>query len=370
MEEILLGGNRRARVGYGLDDVSLVPQRRTRDPARVDLTWTLDAYEFDVPVVTAPLDAVTSPATAAITHGLGGLPVLNLEGIWTRHDDPAAVLAEIAAMEPGPDATARLREVYGTPVRAELIGKRVEELRQSGVAAGALSPGKVERHHGAALEAGLDLLVVQGFVTTAQHVGEGSEEKPLDLRSFTARYDIPVVVGGVASAKSALHLMRTGVVGIIVGVGSGLGSTTGEVLGVAVPLATALAEVAEARSRYLAEAGRYVQVIAGGAIRTGGDVARAIAVGSDAVMIASPLAWAEDAPAPGSYWGLASGHRDLPRGRFVRRTPHGSFEQVLVGPSDRDDGTLNFMGALRRAMAVCGHEDLRAFQQAELVVRR
>ncbi len=367
MDEILLGGNRRARAGYALDRVSLVPTRRTRDPQRIDLSWTLDAYEFDVPLVTAALDAVTSPTTAAVVHDLGGLPVLNLEGIWTRHDDPAALLAEIAALEPGPAASARLREIYSAPVREELIGKRVEELKGTGIAAGALAPGKVERFHAAALEAGLDLLVVQGFVTTAQHVGD-PDDQPLDLRSFTARYDIPVVVSGVASAKSALHLMRTGAVGLIVGVGSGLGSSTAEVLGVAAPQATAIAEVADARSRYLVESGRYVQVIAGGSIRTGGDIAKSIALGADAVMVASPLARAADAPAPGAYWGLASGHRDLPRGRFVRTDAHGTIREVLVGPSDSADGSRNLLGALRRSMAVCGYEDLRGFQSAELAV--
>ncbi len=369
MDEILLGGNRRARVGYDLDDLSLVPARRTRDPALVDLTWTLDAYDFEIPIVSAALDAVTSPSTAVTMHGLGGLPVLNLEGLWTRHDDPAGVLAEIVELDPGPRATQRLREIYRAPVRAELIGQRVEQLRKTGVAAGALSPGKVERHHAAALEAGLDLLVVQGFITTAQHVGD-PEDAPLDLRSFTARYDIPVVVSGVGSAKSAMHLMRTGAVGIIVGVGSGLGSTTGEVLGVAAPLATAIAEVADARSRYLAESGRYVQVISGGSIRTGGDVAKAIALGADAVMVASPLSQATDSPAPGAYWGLASGHRDLPRGRFVRREVAGTIAEVIAGPSDRDDGSRNLVGALRRSMAACGYEDLRAFQQAELALHR
>ena len=367
MEEILLGGNRRARLGYELDDLSLVPTRRTRDPELVDLTWTLDAYDFDIPVVTAALDAVTSPTTAAMTHELGGLPVLNLEGLWTRYQDPASLLAEIAELEPGPAATKRLRELYSSPVQSELIGTRVEQLRTTGIAAGALSPGKVERHHGAALEAGLDLLVVQGFVTTAQHVGDPAQE-PLDLRSFTERYDIPVVVSGVGSGKSALHLMRTGAVGVIVGVGSGLGSTTGEVLGVATPQASALAEVADARNRYLAESGRQVRVIAGGRLRTGGDIAKSIALGADAVMIASPLAWASDAPAPGAYWGLASGHRDLPRGRFVRHHATATYAEVLVGPSHVDDGTHNLVGALRRAMAVCGYQDLREFQSAELAI--
>jgi IMP dehydrogenase len=241
--ETTIGGSRRARVGYELDDVALVPSRRTRAPELVDVSWKLDAYPFDLPVLGAPLDAVTSPATAGLLAELGSLGVLSLEGLWTRYEDCEDVLGEIAGLEPGPTATERLQALYAEPVKEELIGRRVEELKAGGLAAGSLTPGKVERYHHAALEAGLDLLVVHGVVVTAQHVGlEGDE--PLDLRSFTARYDIPVVVGGVGSARSALHLMRTGAVGVLVGPGASTVSTTEEALGVHVPLATAIAEVA------------------------------------------------------------------------------------------------------------------------------
>ncbi|HEX2029470.1 MAG TPA: GuaB3 family IMP dehydrogenase-related protein [Nitriliruptorales bacterium] len=363
-----IGPGRQARAGYELGDVMLVPSRRTRSVEQVDVSWRLDAYPFDLPVLASPLDAVTSPATAGTIQRLGGVGVLNLEGLWTRYDDPATVLAEIAALEPGLTATTRLQQLYDLPVREDLIGKRVGELAASGFAAASLTPQKVERYHRAALEAGLDLLVVQGVVVSAQHVAIPGEQ-PLDLRAFTARYDIPVVVGGVASGKSALHLMRTGAVGVLVGVGSGSVSTTTAALGVGRPQATAIAEVAAARARYLAESGRYVQVIASGGLRTGGDLSRAIACGADAVMLGRPLAAADESPGAGAYWGASSAHHELPRGRLTRVETLGTLQQILTGPAHRDDGTVNLIGGLRRAMAVCGYEDLRSLQRAELAVR-
>jgi IMP dehydrogenase len=367
--EITIGGARRAHVGYELADVALVPTRRTRDVELVDVSWDLDAYRFELPVLGAPLDAATSPATAALLADLGGLGVLSLEGLWTRYEDPDEVFAEIAQLEPGPDATVALQRLYDAPVREELIGRRVEELKASGLAAGALTPQKVERYHAAALEAGLDLLVVHGVAVTAQHVGSPGSD-PLDLRSFTARYDIPVVVGGVSSAKSALHLMRTGAVGVLVDAGISAGSTTHEALGIHVPLATALAEVAAARSRYLTESGRYVQVIAGGGVQTGGDVAKAIACGADAVMLGRPLAAADEAPGRGAHWGLSAAHHTLPRGRYSRLEPLGPLSVVLEGPAHRDDGRVNLVGGLRRAMAVTGHESLARLRDVELTLVR
>ncbi|MGH3442266.1 MAG: GuaB3 family IMP dehydrogenase-related protein [Nitriliruptorales bacterium] len=363
-----IGPGRSARAGYELDELLLVPSKRTRSLESIDVSWRLDAYRFDLPVLAAPLDAVTSPDTAGLIAGLGGLGVLNLEGLWTRYEDPGEVLAEIAGLEPGTDATRRLQAVYDQPVKEDLIGRRIEELRGHGLAAGSLTPQKVERYHGVALEAGLDLLVVMGVVVTAQHVAVPGEE-PLDLKAFTARYDIPVIVGGVGSAKSAKHLMRTGAVGVIVGVGNGSISTTGVTLGVGRPQATAIADVASARNRYLAESGRYVQVIASGGMTTGGDLAKAIACGADAVMLGRPLACAAEAPGGGAYWGYSSAHHELPRGHLTRVEPLGTLEQVLAGPAHRDDGTVNLIGGLRRAMAVCGYEDLRALQRAELALR-
>jgi IMP dehydrogenase len=365
--ETTIGGSRRARTAYELADIALVPSRRTRDIALVDVSWRLDAYHYQLPVLGAPLDAVTSPTTARLLGALGGQGVLALEGLWTRYEDPEEVLDEVSRLTPGPEATVRLQQLYAEPVKEELIGRRVEELKAHGLAAGSLTPQKVERYHGAALEAGLDLLVVHGVTVTAQHVGP-SDAEPLDLKSFTARYDIPVVVGSVASAKSALHLMRTGAVGILVGLGAASVATTHAALGVHMPLATAIAEVAAARSRYLEESGRYVDVIATGGIRTGGEVTKAIACGADAVMLGRPLAAADEAPGRGAYWGLAAAHHELPRGRYDRVESLGPLSTVLEGPAHRDDGTVNLIGGLRRAMGVTGYETLSRLREAELAV--
>jgi IMP dehydrogenase len=366
--ETTIGGSKTARIGYELADVALVPARRTRDHSLVDVSWSLDAYRFELPLLGAPLDAAMSPATAGQLNDLGGLGVLSLEGLWTRYEDPADVLAEIAGLAPGPATTVRLQQLYDEPVKEALIGRRVEELKANGLAAGSLTPQKVERYHHAALEAGLDLLVVHGVAVSAQHVSE-PDAAPLDLRSFTARYDIPVVVGGVASAKSAMHLMRTGAVGVLVGMGASSVSTTEEALGIHVPLATALAEVAAARSRYLEESGRYVHVIAAGGIRTGGDLVKAIACGADAAMLGRPLAAAEEAPGQGAYWGLSAAHHTLPRGRYGRVETLGPMATILRGPAHRDDGRVNLVGGLRRAMGVTGYETLGHLRDAALTVR-
>jgi IMP dehydrogenase len=367
--ETSIGGAKRARIGYELEDVSLVPARRTRDAGLVDVSWSLDAYRFELPILGAPLDAAMSPATVGALGRLGGLGVLSLEGLWTRYEDPIEVLAEIAELAPGPTTTVRLQEFYDEPVKEELIGRRVEQLKEHGLAAGSLTPQKVERFHHAALEAGLDLLVVHGVAVSAQHVGQPGAD-PLDLRSFTARYDIPVVVGGVASAKSALHLMRTGAVGVLVGMGASSVSTTEAALGIHVPLATAIADVAAARSRYLEESGRYVHVIAAGGVGSGGELAKAIACGADAVMLGRALAAAEEAPGQGAYWGLSAAHHTLPRGRYDRVETLGPLEVILRGPAHREDGRVNLVGGLRRAMGVTGYETLGQFRQAELTVRR
>ena len=369
MQRITIGGACQATVGYTLEDLSLVPSRRTRDRGLVDVSWRLDTHELATPVLGAPLDAVTSPHTAALLAAQGGLGVLNLEGLWTRYEDPEDVLAEIAGLEPGPGATVRLQELYAEPVKAELIGRRLTELRaRTGFVAASLTPQKVEHWHGAALEAGLDLLVIHGVTVTAQHVGHG-DTTPLDLRSFTARYDIPVLVGNVSSAKSAIHLMRTGAVGVMVGGGASSVSTTPAALGVSVPLATAIAEVAHARTRYLDESGRYVHVIAAGGITTGGGLAKAIACGADAVMLGRALAAADEAPGRGAIWGLSAAHHELPRGRYDRVETLGPMEVILHGPAHRDDGTVNLVGGLRRAMGVTGYESLALLRDAELMVR-
>ncbi len=366
MAEIEIGIGKTGRRAYGFDDVAIVPSRRTRDPELVDISWQLDAYEFELPLLGAAMDGVMSPRTAVELGRLGGLGVLNLEGLWTRYEDPEPLLEEIAALDSSV-ATARMQEIYKEPVKEELVGRRVAELVEAGVtSAASMTPQKVERFHKVALDAGLEVLVIQGTVVSAEHVSSRGE--PLNLKQFIARYDIPVVVGGCASYSMALHLMRTGAAGILVGVGPGNACTSRGVLGIGVPQATAIADTAGARSRHLEETGRYVHVIADGGMRTGGDVAKAIACGADAVMLGSPLARATEAPGRGYHWGMATFHPELPRGARVAVDQIGSLEEILLGPAVENDGTLNLCGALQTSMATTGHATIKEFQRAEMMV--
>ncbi|MGH2820237.1 MAG: GuaB3 family IMP dehydrogenase-related protein [Actinomycetota bacterium] len=364
--EIEIGIGKSGRRAYGFDDIAIVPSRRTRDPDDVDITWEVDAYRFELPLMASAMDGVVSPATAAEIGRLGGLGALNLEGLQTRFEDPDAVLAEIAELPEG-SATARMQELYGEPIKEELIYTRIREIKDSGVvAAASLTPQRVERYHKIALEAELDILVIQGTVVSAEHVSTRTE--PLNLKRFIATYDLPVIVGGCASYSTALHLMRTGAIGILVGVGPGAACTTRGVLGIGVPQATAIADAAGARIRHLDETGRYCHVIADGGMRTGGDVAKAIACGADAVMIGSPLAAASEAPGRGHHWGMATFHPSLPRGARVRAWTLGSLEEILVGPAHENDGRLNLFGALRTSLATCGYGSIKEFQKAEVMV--
>jgi IMP dehydrogenase len=364
--EVEIGRGKKGRRAYGFDDIAIVPSRRTRDPDDIDISWALGPYRFEMPLLASAMDGVVSPRTATLVGKLGGLAVLNLEGIWCRYEDADAKLEEIAAA-PKHMATKLMQEVYSEPVKPELIAQRVEEIKSTGVVAcGSLTPQKVARWHGVALEAGLDILVVQGTVISAEHVSEHSE--PLNLKEFIADLDVPCVVGGCASYNTGLHLMRTGAVGVLVGVGPGSACTTRGVLGIGVPQATAIADVVGARSQHIMETGEYCNVIADGGMRTGGDVSKAIAMGADAVMIGSPLARAEEAPGRGYHWGMATFHPSLPRGTRVATIQDGTLEQILMGPAEDNDGTFNLMGALRTSMATCGYEDLAAFHRAEVMV--
>lgn len=366
MSEIEIGIGKTGRQSYSLDDIGIVPSRRTRDPEDVDISWQLDAYAFELPLVGSAMDGVVSPRTAIQMAELGGCGVLNLEGLWTRYEDPEPLLAEIAELDASV-ATARMQEIYKEPIKEELVGQRVSELKDAGItAAASLTPQKVERFHRTALEAGLDILVIQGTVVSAEHVS--SRDETLNLKDFIARYDIPVVVGGCASHSMALHLMRTGAAGILVGVGPGNACTSRGVLGIGVPQATAIADAAGARSRHLEETGRYVHVIADGGMRTGGDIAKAIACGADAVMLGSPLARATEAPGHGYHWGMATFHPELPRGARVAVDQIGSLREILTGPAAENDGTLNLAGALRTALATTGHATLKELQRAEVMV--
>ena len=366
MAEVEIGIGKSGRRAYGFDDIAIVPSRRTRDPDDIDISWDLDAYHFELPLLASAMDGVVSPRIAVELGRLGGLGVLNLEGLWTRYEDPDPVYAEIASL-PDADATKRMQEIYAEPIKPELIGQRVREIKDAGVvAAASLTPQRVARYHTFALEAGLDILVIQGTVVSAEHVSSSSE--PLNLKTFIAHYDLPVIVGGCASYATALHLMRTGAAGVLVGVGPGAACTTRGVLGIGVPMATALADAAGARIRHLEETGRYVQVIADGGMRTGGDVAKAIACGADAVMIGSPLARAVEAPGRGHHWGMATFHPDLPRGTRVKTTPLGTLKEILLGPAPVNDGSMNLFGGLRTSMATTGYQTVKEFQKAEVMV--
>jgi IMP dehydrogenase len=343
-----------------------VPSRRTRDPDDVDISWTLGPYRFELPLLASAMDGVVSPATAAELGRLGGLGVLNLEGIWSRYEDADAKLAEIAATPPD-QATHLMQRIYEEPVKPELIARRVEELKSAGVvAAGSLTPQRVTQYYETALEAGLDILVVQGTVISAEHVSSKSE--PLNLKEFIAEVPVPTVVGGCASYSTGLHLMRTGANGVLVGVGPGAACTTRGVLGLGVPQATAIADVAAARAQHMLETGEYCNVIADGGMRTGGDLSKAIACGADAVMIGSPLARSKEAPGRGYHWGMATFHASLPRGTRVATRQDGTMEEIVLGPAHENDGTFNLIGALRTSMATCGYEDIRDFQRAEVMV--
>ena len=354
------------RRAFGFDDISIVPSRRTRNPDDVDISWEIDAFRFRLPMLASAMDSVLSPATAIEIGRLGGLGVLNLEGLWSRYEDPGPVFEEIAAL-PSEKATRRMQELYRAPIIPDLIGERIAEIRASGViTAAALTPQSVERYVDVVLASRLDILVIQGTVVSAEHMT--TEGRPLDLYAFIADLDIPVIVGGCASYAGAIHLMRTGAAGVLVGVGPGAACTTRGVLGVGVPQATAIADAAAARIRYLDETGRYVHVIADGGMRTGGDIAKAIACGADSVMIGSPLASAHEAPGLGAHWGMATFHPTLPRGARVMTGRLGSLEQILVGPAHENDGRQNLFGGLRMALATTGYANLKSFQKAEVMV--
>jgi IMP dehydrogenase len=367
LTEIEIGRNKRAHRSWAFDDVAVVPSRRTRDPQDVSTNWNIDAYNFDLPVLAAPMDSAVSPETAIAIGKLGGLGVLDLEGLWTRYEDPSQQLNEIAKLSPEA-ATARMQQIYAEPIKAELIRDRIAQIRDAGVTvAGALSPQRTAEFHETVIKAGVDLFVIRGTTVSAEHVSKTSE--PLNLKQFIYELDVPVIVGGASTYTAALHLMRTGAAGVLVGFGGGAASTTRKVLGIHAPMATAVADVAGARRDYMDESGgRYVHVIADGGLGTSGDIVKAIACGADAVMLGSVLARASEAPGQGWHWGQEAFHEELPRGHRVNVGTSGTLEQILLGPSSSADGTTNLIGALKRAMATTGYSDLKEFQRVDVVV--
>ncbi|MFI6758584.1 GuaB3 family IMP dehydrogenase-related protein [Micromonospora sp. NPDC050417] len=364
-----IGLGKTAQRGYHLDDIAIVPSRRTRDVDDVSTAWQLDAYPFRIPCVGHPSDATMSPTSAAALGRLGGLGVLNVEGLWTRYEDPTKILEELSGLGEDARTTRRLQEVYAEPIRPELITERVRQMREGGgTVAVRVSPQHTLTLAPVILDAGVDILVIQGTLVSAEHVS--TTDEPLNLKEFIADLDLPVVVGGCTDYKTALHLMRTGAAGVIVGLGGDEWSTTESVLGIRVPMATAIADAAAARRDYLDETGgRYVHLIADGDLRTSGDIAKALGCGADAVMLGEPLSLCDEAPAGGAWWHPAASHPDLPRGAFgVAEESLGSMERLLYGPADEPDGQQNLFGGLRRAMAKCGYRDLKEFQKVGLVL--
>jgi IMP dehydrogenase len=371
-----IGMGRTARRAYDLDDVEIVPSRRTRSSSVVSTSWQIDAYRFDLPLVTHPTDAIVSPGTAVAVGELGGLGVLNAEGLWARHpnvEDAIFQLVRAAEDIEDPTAVGRvLQELHAAPIRLDLLTEAIKTVRESGVTVAA----RVSPQHAAELTpdliaAGVEILVVQGTIISAEHVVRDAE--PLNLKDFIGRLDVPVIAGGVSDYRTAMHLMRTGAAGVIVGHGYTPGVTsTDRVLGIGVPMATAVIDAAAARRDYLDETGgRYVHVLADGGMTTSGDIAKAIACGADAVMLGSPLAAASDAPGQGLYWTAAAAHPSLPRSRVAAGPDYAvDLKTLLFGPSSDAEGVVNLFGALRRAMAKTGYSDLKEFQRVGLTVRR
>ncbi|HEX5535217.1 MAG TPA: GuaB3 family IMP dehydrogenase-related protein [Actinomycetales bacterium] len=367
MSEIEIGRGKRGRRAYSFDDVAIVPSRRTRDPEEVSVAWQIDAYHFELPVVAAPMDSVMSPATAIELGRLGGLGVIDLEGLWTRYEDPASLLEEIASLDDA-HSTRRMQEIYAAPIQPELISLRLKEIRESGVTvAAALSPQRTQQFWKTVVDAGVDLFVIRGTTVSAEHVSGRAE--PLNLKRFIYELDVPVIVGGCATYTAALHLMRTGAAGVLVGFGGGAAHTTRVTLGIHAPMASAVADVAAARRDYMDESGgRYVHVIADGGVGRSGDLVKAVACGADAVMLGAALARAVEAPGRGWHWGSEAHHPELPRGQRMQVGTVAPLKEILNGPGRVADGTTNLVGALRRSMATTGYSDLKEFQRVEVVV--
>jgi IMP dehydrogenase len=364
--EVEIGKGKIGRRAYGFDEISIVPSRRTRDPEDIDISASIGNFDLKIPILASAMDGVVDIKFAVEMDRIGGLAVLNLEGIQSRYENADEMLEKISKFN-DKEATKKMQEIYTEPVKEKLIAKRIKQMKEKGaIACGSLTPQKVEKYYQIALDAGLDILVIQGTVISAEHVSVTKE--PLDLKQFIPKCPIPVIVGGCSSFSTALHLMRTGAVGVLVGVGPGAACTTRQVLGIGVPQATAIADAAAARARHLDETGHYVLVVADGGMRTGGDIAKAIACGADLIMIGSPLSRAKEAPGRGYHWGMATFHPDLPRGARIRTDVVASLEEILIGPAFENDGTLNLCGALRTSMATCGYKNIKDFQKAEVMV--
>jgi len=363
--EVEIGIGKSGRRAYGFDDIAIVPSRRTRDPDDIDITWMLGPYRFELPLLASAMDGVVSPRTAGIIGKLGGLAVLNLEGVQARFDDPAAILDRIATAA-DTEVHDVLAEAYQQPIREDLIAARIEAIHAAGSKAAVAATPAVARKFGPFVaEHGADLFLVQSQVSSARHIA--TEYDPLSLAEFTRYMPIPVAVGNTTNSDAAFALMEQGAAAVFVGVGPGAACTTREVLGIGVPQVTAISDVAAARDAYFEDTGRYVPVVADGGMRRGGELAKAIAAGADVLMVGSPLARAEEAPGRGTNWGMAAPSPTLPRGTRIKVGTVGTLERILLGPAHVTDGSENLVGALRQSMAALGARTIREMQRVEMV---
>ncbi len=366
MESWFIGKGRLARMAFGFDDVSLIPSDVTIDPRDVDISTCIGDFHLEIPILGSAMDGVIDTKMAQELGLLGGLGVLNLEGLFTRYENPYPVIAELIA-QPKENVASFLQKVYGEPIKEELVAKRIQEIKARGVfAAGSVTPPKVESLGRVALEAGIDVFVIQSTVTTLRYYSSTTRE--LDLEAFCKNAGVPVIIGNCATYGAALELMKIGASGILVGIGPGAACTTRAVLGIGVPQVTATVDVAQARDEYWKTTGRYVAVITDGGMRVGGDVAKAIASGADAVMMGAPLACAEEAPGRGHHWGMATPDPNLPRGTLVKVGVKGTLKEVLFGPSHLTDGTMNFVGALRTSMGSLGVRNIKEMHMVEIAI--
>ena len=351
---------------YGFDEVSIVPGQVTINPDLTSTKMTIADLAFEIPVLASAMDGAVSPRFAVMMHEMGGLGVLNAEGLYTRYEDPFSILEEIIST-PQESVTRYLQQVYSEPIQEDLIGQRVHEIRKSGaVCAVSFTPQNTKRMSPVAVEAGADIVVVQSTVTTARHMSRSYQG--LIFSELIKTLKVPVIVGNCVTYEAARELMECGIDGILVGVGPGAACTTREVVGIGVPQVTATLECAAAREDYFQRTGRYVTVITDGGLRTGGDICKAIVSGADAVMLGTPFAQAEEAPGRGYNWGMANPHPELPRGTRIKVGSKGTLRQILFGPTDATDGTQNFIGALRVAMGMCGAYTIRDLHKAEMVI--
>ncbi len=364
--DILLGGHKWARRSYGFDEVSVACGSTTTDPDDTDTSFSLGPFDFRIPILASAMDGAVSPSVCQLMGRLGGLAVLNLEGLFTRHADYQAQLDRVIGASQD-EVVPLLQSLYREPVKPDLAAERVREIKADGtVSAASVTPAAFATAGKAVLEAGLDMLVIQSTVTSAHHLSQ--KGSAVGIADICRNSGVPVVVGNVVTYEGAYALMEAGAAAILVGIGPGAACTTRRVCGVGVPQVTAVADAAAARDDFYSLTGRRVAVIADGGMRTGGDVVKAIAAGSDAVMIGSPIAACAEAPGRGWHWGMATAHQGLPRGTRIRVGELGPLEQILYGPAKSDDGTMNFIGALKVAMGYCGKRTIREMQTADLVV--